>query len=155
MCVAPYIWICMEVYMDSFRARPAQLISRYIWRRARNCIHMASECASLHTYPIDIEVYMAQLISRYTWRRARNAYRDTPVGQRFQQIWVLPGECDRYRTRQAVIILVRWIYIQLELVRCVAMHRTNTLPAIPCQRAPVQIQTRSESSAATLSFPIR
>ena len=35
------------------------------------------------------------------------------------------------------------------------MHRTNTLPAILCQRAPVQVQTRSESPGATPSFPLR
>ena len=77
------------------------------------------------------------------------------VGENSQQIWVLPGESDRYRTRQVVIILVRWTQIQLEFVRCVATHRTNTLPAILCQRAPVQIQTSSESPGATLPFPLR
>ena len=43
----------------------------------------------------------------------------------------------------------------LEFVRCVATHRTNTLPAIQSQRAPVQIQTHSESPGATLPFPLR
>jgi len=79
----------------------------------------------------------------------------TPVGDNSQHIWVLLGESDRYRTRQVVMILVRWIQIQLELVRWVATHRTNTLPAILCQRAPVKIQTRSESSGATFPFPLR
>jgi len=37
----------------------------------------------------------------------------------------------------------------------VATHRTSTLPAILCQRAPEQIQTRSESPGATLPFPLR
>jgi len=77
------------------------------------------------------------------------------VGDHSHQICVLSEESDRYRTRQVVIILVRWIYIQLELVRCVATHRTNTLPAILCQRAPVQIQTRSECPGATLPSPLR
>jgi len=36
-----------------------------------------------------------------------------------------------------------------------ATHRTNTLPAILCQTVPVQIQTRSKSPGATLSFPLR
>ena len=31
-----------------------------------------------------------------------------PVGENSQQMWVLPGESNRYRTRQVVIILVRW-----------------------------------------------
>ena len=31
------------------------------------------------------------------------------VGENSQQIWVLPKESDRYRTRQVIIILVPWI----------------------------------------------
>ena len=84
-----------------------------------------------------------------------NTHCHIPVRATSPLISVLPGESDRYRTKQIIIILVQWIQIHLELVRCVATHRTSTLPAILCQKAPVPIQTHSESPGVTLPFPLR
>jgi len=89
------------------------------------------------------------------------------VGTNSQQIWVLPGESDRYRTRQVVTIL-------RQVQNTTSCHNSGTInlnsigtstvrghtpykypPRNAMQRAPVQIQTRSESPGATLPFPLR
>jgi len=76
---------------------------------------------------------------RFTWKTRIFAK------ENYQQNWFLPGESDRYKTRQVVIILVRWVAIQPELVRCVATHRTHIIPAVICRITPRKIQTQSES----------
>ena len=54
-------------------------------------------------------MYMHMCICKYM-------YIYVSIGEISGQIWVLPRESDRYRTRQVVVILARSISIQLDLV---------------------------------------
>jgi len=78
-----------------------------------------------------------------------------------QQIWVLPRELERYRTRQTVIIMVRWIQnsIRISTVRVHAPYKyppRNTMPKSPGTNSNPRV-CDSESPGATLAlaFPLR
>jgi len=59
------------------------------------------------------------------------------------QIWVLPGESDRYRIRQVVIILVRWISNSIRISTVLGHAPCKYPPRNTRPRSPVQIQTNS------------